>query len=73
MERQNNTLRQSKPFSFKISRKKVSTKVLNKIIAVLFFAFLINLSLKSQQLFLEEILITTGIIGMLLFLKRGHK
>ncbi|MFC4635018.1 hypothetical protein ACFO3O_13940 [Dokdonia ponticola] len=51
------------------SKKPISTSV-NKIATVLLFGFFISLSIISNQIFLEKILIATAVISLALISKK---
>jgi hypothetical protein len=65
MQTQNNTHHQTKIANVQTSRKKHLIYTLNKVFIVLFFGFFISLSLVNENLFLQEILIITGIVSVL--------
>ncbi|MFT5890471.1 MAG: hypothetical protein ACI9Y7_000563 [Dokdonia sp.] len=65
MQSQSNIHYQAKIINVQTPKKKYSASIIKNSITVLFFGFLINLSLTNENLFLKEILIVTGIVCVL--------
>ncbi len=69
MKNQHTEQYQTKIIQLQTSKKKPVSVSANTITTVLLFGFFISLSIISDQIFLKEILIVTGIIGLAIISK----